>query len=374
MNASPIVKQRSLYLDIARVLAIISISINHAVNRTYDNYDGQLAEFLSLPMGDTLIKTAITVFSKVGVPLFLMISGALLMNKPMEDSKDVKRFYKHNLLSLFITAELWYFIMYWFKMLLGIGDESLWDTGIAGSLEGMVRTMLFLDQNTFPSMWYMPMILCIYTTLPFITIVKNKLGDSKQLLWLPAGLSFLYFMVLPAVSAFSQLSGGNYLKTVVREPNLLSLYYVYVLAGYFIHEGVLKKAADWLIATMTVFFFLACCAFQLYAYSKPADYLIDYNFPLLVFYAGFQFEWIRRKGHLLERFRKVISYLSKASLGIYFIHIMIVVVLTWLLKDMGKAQVWRLLVLEIVPVGLSILIIALFSKIKWIRQYLFGMK
>ena len=28
---------RSYYLDIARAIAIISISLNHAVNRTYDN-------------------------------------------------------------------------------------------------------------------------------------------------------------------------------------------------------------------------------------------------------------------------------------------------------------------------------------------------
>ena len=32
---------RSYYLDIARAIAIISISLNHAVNRTYDNYFGQ---------------------------------------------------------------------------------------------------------------------------------------------------------------------------------------------------------------------------------------------------------------------------------------------------------------------------------------------
>ena len=35
---------RSYYLDIARTIAIISISLNHAVNRTYDNYFGQMEE------------------------------------------------------------------------------------------------------------------------------------------------------------------------------------------------------------------------------------------------------------------------------------------------------------------------------------------
>ena len=41
---------RSYYLDIARAIAIISISLNHAVNRTYDNYFGQMEEFLESPI------------------------------------------------------------------------------------------------------------------------------------------------------------------------------------------------------------------------------------------------------------------------------------------------------------------------------------
>jgi hypothetical protein len=34
---------RIFYLDIARALAIISITLNHAVNRSYRNYHGQMA-------------------------------------------------------------------------------------------------------------------------------------------------------------------------------------------------------------------------------------------------------------------------------------------------------------------------------------------
>lgn len=42
------IRIRKNYLDIARVLAIISISLNHAVNRSYDNYSDQRAEFLTI--------------------------------------------------------------------------------------------------------------------------------------------------------------------------------------------------------------------------------------------------------------------------------------------------------------------------------------
>ena len=128
---------RSYYLDIARAIAIISISMNHAVNRTYDNYFGQMEEFLESSYLSSLLKSVATVFSHLGVPLFLMISGALLLHKRMETADDVKRFYRHNLWELFITTEIWYFIMYWFIFFEDI-STGYWEEGLAGTLLGCV--------------------------------------------------------------------------------------------------------------------------------------------------------------------------------------------------------------------------------------------
>ena len=68
-------KQRIFWLDLARTFAVISISLNHAVNRSYHIHVDQMSEFLSIPLASTLFKTVIYVFSRIGVPLFLMISG-----------------------------------------------------------------------------------------------------------------------------------------------------------------------------------------------------------------------------------------------------------------------------------------------------------
>lgn len=62
---------RSYYLDIARAIAIISISLNHAVNRIYDNYFGQMEEFLESSYLSSLLKSVATVFSHLGVRRFL---------------------------------------------------------------------------------------------------------------------------------------------------------------------------------------------------------------------------------------------------------------------------------------------------------------
>ena len=88
----PQTDKRQYYLDILRAVAIISITLNHAVNRSYANYSGQMAEFYSIPLWSTMLKTVVTVFSKIGVPLFMMITGVLIMNKKM-DSRAVDKLF-----------------------------------------------------------------------------------------------------------------------------------------------------------------------------------------------------------------------------------------------------------------------------------------
>ena len=49
-------------------------------------------------MASTLMKIFFSIFSHIGVPLFLMISGALLLRRSYETREQTKRFYRHNLL------------------------------------------------------------------------------------------------------------------------------------------------------------------------------------------------------------------------------------------------------------------------------------
>lgn len=367
-------KKRTLYLDVARVAAIVSISLNHAVNRTFQNYQGQQEEFLAIPLASSVVKVLFTIFSKLGVPLFLMISGALLLNKRMDGPEDVKKFYKHDLLPLLIAAQIWYAIMYWCRLIAGVGDLSLSQIGLGPALLGMVKTMLFLDQNTFDSMWYMPMILGLYTTLPFLVIAKDKLGGSRWLLWVPGAAVFLFAMVIPAVNGLIRLLGGTGMALAVREADLISLHYVYVLAGYFLSQGALEKLKDRTVALLALITFAGICGYQLFAYAQPLDYLVDYNFPLLPVCAAFLFEWIRRKSHRLQRFQRPICYIARISLGIYFVHILVMTGMSWVLGDWGRTTLWRLLVLEAGSVGLSVAAIALMSRSRLARKYLFLIK
>ena len=365
------VKQgRSLYLDAARVMAIISISLNHAVNRSYDNYNNQMGEFFRIAFASTLFKTVITVFSRIGVPLFLMITGALILNKKMETKEDVHRFYKHNLLSMFITAEIWYFLIYWLMTLPELGKT----VGIGQALWGMIKTMCFIDQTTFSSMWYMPMILCLYATLPILIFAKDKLAIGGKCLLIPAIIVFTNSMVIPAISNFIVLLGGEPLVSAVLESYLFSFFYLYVLAGYYINKGILAKWRTWVVGVLALGTFLLCCGFQLFAYAQPANYLVAHDFPVMLFCAIFTFEYIKRTAHLCAKVEKPISYISRISFAIYFLHIVIMTILTKIITMSGWYYWCKLLFLEGISMLGSILIIMVLSQMKPIRKYLFLIK
>lgn len=367
-------QKRMFYLDLARVIAILSITLNHAVNRSYRNYSGQMAEYLAIPLASTVFKTVITIFSRIGVPLFLMITGVLILNKKMDDGKDIKRFYKHNLLSLLITTEIWYFLMYWFLI---IGSNGIADKGWPAVIGGMFSTMLFQNQTTLGSMWYMPMILCVYTTLPFVVMAKDKLvGAKEKILYLPLVLLFLIAMVLPWVNDLFSVLGLDRFSSPLGEHYFFSFYYIYIIVGYLVGRGALDKLSTPVVTAVAAGSFLICCGYQLWAYAQYADYLIGYNFPLLPVCAGFLFELVRRGARKAQKIEKPITCISRIAFGIYFVHIVIMTALVEVLDRFapGLFLPVRLILLEVVSVGLSIAVILPLSKVKAFRKYLFLIK
>jgi surface polysaccharide O-acyltransferase-like enzyme len=362
---------RKYYLDLARAVAILSITLNHAVNRSYDNYYYQQAEFQSIALWDSAFKAIITVFSHIGVPLFLMISGALLFTKRMEDGKDLKKFYRHNLLGLLITTEIWYVIIYFFMVFLD-PSNTIREGGPLLVAGGLVQTMLFQNQTTTASLWYMPMIMSLYTTIPFAIIAKNKLG--LKALCLPLILVFINFMCIPAFNVIQGVRGSWKLYTALREYNLCSVYYLYILAGVAVSEGYLEKLSDRTVTWLTGICFILTCLYQLWLYSTPVNHLLMEPSPSILVTSTLCLELIRRMAPRFTRWKNGITYLSKIAFGIYFVHILIMSAMYWYMDLTAMARPLRVVLFETVSFGGSVIIIRLLAKIPFCKKYLFLIK
>lgn len=147
-----------------------------------------------------------------------------------------------------------------------------------------------------------------------------------------------------------------------------------MLIGYWIVQGKFQGWNDRIILLGAVGTFACSCALAWWAYASPADVVYSYEFPGYLFCAAFLLEFLRRKAHRLERLRGVFAYLAEISLGIFFVHILVMEGLDWYMDFSGWHRSAKLLFLEGVSVGGSILIIWLLSHIKRLKQYLFLIK
>lgn len=236
--------------------------------------------------------------------------------------------------------------------------------------------MLFLDQVTFDGTWYMPMILCVYATIPFVVIAKDTIKRDKfsPIVLLPLLLLYLVIMVLPAINAGLSMHGLPKLTLKIYEENLFPMFYIYIFAGYFVGQGCLSKLDSRSVGLIAVGLFGICCSIQYYAYSRPMNYLIGYSFPLLPFCAAFLFELFRRIAPRFQKLAPAISYLSRIAFGIYFVHIVIMTALTWFIGDWDMIRPLRLIVYQIVSFAGSIAVIAPLTKVPLLRKYLFMYK
>ena len=369
-------EKRCYWMDVARAVAILSVTLNHAVNRTYSNYHNQMEEFLRISTSSTLLKTGITVFSHLGVPLFLMLSGALLLRKRFSGPAEVGRFYRHNLGRLVITMELWLAIMYWFRVAMD-GSGFLWEQhSLAGHLLAMVRTMLLVNPLTMDSMWYMPMIVCVYTLIPLLAAAREKLGLRAFLL--PCAIVFGSSMLIPSYNSFASCltlgGGGGAVSWRLHSSYLFSLYLLYLLGGCWVAQGGLRRLSGPALRLGALGSFLLCCACQYYFYSSPEDVLVSYEFAGLLPCAVLLLECFRRDSHLLLRLRKPVTYLAEISFGVYFVHILIMELLHQKADLSGLCRPAQLLVLEGVSLFGSVALIAVGCRVPVLRKYLFSVR
>ncbi len=331
-----------------------------------------MQEFLQMSVTGSFLKAFLYAFSRIGVPLFLMISGALLLKRDYEDKTVTRRFLQHNWWELFRTVLIWQFIIFWFMQ---IGkDEALRTFGIGRALKEMLSTMLFINQTTLPNMWYMSMILVVYLMIPVISIGIKRLGD--RFFYILFMVAAICGFLIPTVNSLLFVAESTFrIEFAFSVSDLFSLYFVYILAGYWIHEEKLAGIRTTWLYLGFVASFLCSVIFQFWAYSTPRDFFLLYTDVGILIASVFLFEMLRRKAEVFSAVRKSVTYLSRISLGIFFLHLCIMTSIVFVLSRVGKVERFpRFVILEVASFLLSVLIIWITSRSKKIAHYLYLIK
>ena len=362
---------RIYYLDVARAIAIISITFNHAVNRTFNIYSGTISEYQTIPVLVTVLKSVLYIFSRIGVPFFLMITGALLLYR--DYSGGYGKFLKKNWMQLLVTTEIWLTIMFWY---LQLSPASVLRTeGLAVCLLRFVMTLLFIDPVTMGSMWYMPMILCVYLMIPIFSAALKSIPSKAFIL--PIAVVVLSDFLLPDLNlALSGIGMKYQLSTTLEAVNVFSMYAVYMLLGHFISQGLLDRMSRRGLLFSGLAAFLAAALFQFWLYSRVDGAVVAYEYMslLLLVSSVFLFGYVK-VSIKPERDNKLVVTLADISFGIYFVHICIMEGLTEVLDHFSLHSYFvRFALLEGVSFLGAVLIIQILRRNAWAAKNLFGIK
>ncbi len=142
---------RNVAYDFIRAVAIMLVILCHATELCYPVAALQgVSENLTFSIGFTL--------GRLGVPLFLFLTGALVLTKPFNDDPTIVRFYRRNYLTLLITVVCWAGIYYCCAAFVR-GEICL---------AQLIRCVCLVDGAPSIAWWYMPMILGLYIVVPFL--------------------------------------------------------------------------------------------------------------------------------------------------------------------------------------------------------------
>jgi len=173
--------QRIGFIDLIRAIACILVVVTHASEMTY-------------PVDPVFIQSVkwYTMFTyiffhtlgRLGVPLFLLISGFLLLDREYDEGRT-KKFYKNNLLGLLITTEVWVIIYYFWRVILGQKDFNI---------VSLLLQMAFLNPPSGVQLWYMPAIIGAYLFMPFVSNTIRKESFSRAVL-ISTLLAWIYYFI-----------------------------------------------------------------------------------------------------------------------------------------------------------------------------------
>jgi len=341
---------REEWMDRTRSLALLLVILTHAAQ-------------LAVPEGSFLYLLLLSL-GRLGVPLFLCLTGALILEKPFETGEDVKRFYKHNLLPLFVVTEIWNVI---YMVALNFSGHPI-------SFNEGIGYLLFFHFNPMPNFWYLPTILGIYLALPFVGMAVQKF--SAKALALPMAVVFFGFVLIPTINGYMAALGRSQLEFVLDLSFLGGLFGLSILAGFYLNRGLLEKVPAVILALIVVLGVVFSVFTETYLLENGESFDLWYD-NLGVFVAGLAlFELLHRtkKVSFPEKVSNAFEYLSKTTLPTYLIHILILRALHPLLK--GLPDLLECLLLWVLGLAISQVLIFLIRMLPFpdVPHWLLGIK
>ena len=342
--------KRNVGYDFIRIFAIFLVVVIHANVAYLAENQGQAGWYA------VMLFTSICL---VAVPLFFMVSGALLLDT--EKVLPLKTLFKKRILKQAVPFIIWSLIYVVARIVMKKTPLSI--TAFTD----------LLHEPAYYQFWFMYSLLAIYLLLPVLQAVVLKLGKKHLeyvlILWL------IFSVVFPVMQKFIPgFAISGHVDLILCEG-----YVGYFLLGHYLkkYQSELSwKKGIWLAligigctGALSAVEYLVCvkmeASYQGYFYqayltpfvvcSATGLFLLFQNLP-----------WTQK-----EKPCKLLGVGSVLTMGVYYVHMLVITALEYV-GLMGGASILLLIVKIFLAYGVSLGIAFVISKIPYVRMVLMG--
>ncbi|RCL29147.1 hypothetical protein C6A77_03575 [Pseudomonas sp. AFG_SD02_1510_Pfu_092] len=282
-------------LDFCRIVACLMVVLLHIASAATARLDDN---WMSSNLYNSLVRSC--------VPLFLMLSGALLLNR----AEGAVTFYRKRFVRILPPLVFWSAFYALWRTTMGIGYGSLWQTALA-MLQGPV----------YYHLWYLYTIIGIYLFMPYMAKIYQHSGPQEKRVFL--GLWLIVSCLLPTIA---QLVPALANLTSTFELFSFMGFAGYAFLGAYVFEHIrlygpgnaLLNLGGFLIAgvlTATATHYLSV------QQGLPSQVFYSYVSPLVVLAAICAFRLLLALGGQLVQHSKLLAELSGCTLGLYCLHV-----------------------------------------------------
>lgn len=348
--------KRVYSFDFIRILATFMVIMIHTAGIFVSSHDSSVFDFTVGNFFDSM--------SQIAVPLFLMLSGALMLDEEKEITLKKSLKYALNIFVLLCLWSVFYAVTFNFLIPLLQGQA------ISLNLPKFITDCLMGHYH----MWYLYLIIGLYLVTPLLRLFVKK--SNKNLLLYIIALA-LFFRFLPP---FIDIISGNLFSIQIFEDyankfkmGYLSVYLIYYILGWFVANiEISKKHRIFTYIAGIIGFSFTFGLIELFIKRDPKVYDSLYAANSITIFcaalATFVFFFYLFKGKTFGRTSGFITYISKLTFGVYIIHELFRTVLeAYLMPRIPNALVY-ILVCSTLTAVISFGVTFIMSKIPLIKK------
>ena len=342
-------KQRDDTLDLLRLGAILLVVMIH-----YSNYYCRyLTDVHTISFGGAILYNGL---ARICVPLFFMLSGALMLGRAVEPAKLKKKVLRF--FSVLVVWTIFYFV---------------WDILFMKKEFDLEQILRLPFEPLKPHLWFMYAIIALYIVLPFAKILVDHMSKQQEkwflLLWLVfCGGGQLWIVIMDRVGYLAEV---KYPLPMTQE----GYYLGYFIAGHILYKQV-KNGKQFSTAKTLVVYLISMLSTIAAAYLSSVkdgayyDSFYAYRNLTVMTATLCAFVLLISKVKLKkDSTKRFLGKLSPCLFGVYLIHIVFYNILIMSVDITAFPALIAIPLETVLTVVVSLAVVVVMRKIPVVKEF-----